>query len=704
MRTTTRWRKRMAELLVLALLWLNLPGGPVQPLSALAAPSADPDEEIVYIDGDGVIQVLDTRVTGSNPAVAWFSPDGGWREIALGDVNGDGDMEIIAVGGGMYDGKLAIFDPVVASGPIKPDQKINGIPWDTLFRTDAPGSPIEVKGTPRLVATGNFDDNVPGVEIIYTYDIRPEDKEKENDRTVLVALKATSPTPTGRSWEPHFTLKFDEDWMGIAVGDLDRRGTDEFALVSDEGSNMHVYRVDGGVKRIYSYGSSSRAPKAVAIGRWEAGTRSMLAWTRGTTPPLASLFVERWESDNEFKEVYSEAFEPAPRVAFFAQINNNEDEELVLLRTVSGSGSTPRMIVRGRRQSSIPSELEQRLDSDNGYRAGAAGDIDGDGMDEIVIMRDNKILVFYEPNVSARTNSYDRSTNRRSIVIGDLDKNGFVSGPQFAADRSQIEAVMPASGEPRTESIKLSNSSGTEPIPFSWTVVGNPSWVTVSSPSNFTEAQLFFTFNANNVQAGEYQTQVQITSSNPAVTNQPFIIEVKLRVTAALVSLQPSSLAFSHPCTETAPIQTATVQVGGTAGIRYTAAIVSSPDVAAAQAALAGPIEDGYITENGDLVLGDSQGNEVTVAGLGDLVSASGVDSEWPSGVSWASARSARDIIPDQLTIKAGSLYSETVRYDEALLVIVADARAGAPPGNVRLLPISNLCATTYIYLSIVGR
>jgi hypothetical protein len=697
MRNTTRWRKRMTELLVLALLWLNLPGGPAQPFTALAAPSADPDEEIVYIDGDGVIRVLDTRVSGSNPEVKWFSPDGGWREIALGDVNNDGDMEIIAVGGGSRDGKLAIFDPVVASGAINPDQKINDIPWDTLFRMDVPGSP-------QLVAAGNFDENVPGDEIIFLYEVRPEDKENDSDRMRLIGLKADSPTPTGRSWEEHFTLKFDEDWNSIAVGNLDNRGTDEFVLVSDQASNMHVYRVDGGVRRIYSYGSSSRAPKAAAIGRWEGGTRPMLAWTRGTTPPLASLFVERWESDNSFKDVYSEAFDPAPRVVFFAQINNNDDEELVMLRTVPGDGSTPRMIVRGRRQGSIPSELEQRLDSDNGYRGGAAGDIDGDGMDEIVIIRDNRILVFYEPNVSARTNSYDLSTNRRSIVIGDLDKIGFVSGPQFGADRTKVDGVMPAGGQPTSSIVDLVNISGPEPIPFSLNVVGNPPWLTVTAGTNVTPANLNFTFRADSVPAGEYRTEVQITSSNPAVVNQPFIIEVTLRVTAALVSLQPAALAFSHPCTETATIQTQTVAVGGTAGIRYTAALVASPNVAVAQAALTGPIEGGYIDEEGKLVVSDSQGNEATVAGVGNLVSASGVNSEWPSGVPWATARSQQDVIPDTITIEAGTLYSDTVSYAEAYLVIVADARAGAPPSNVRLLPISNLCATSYLHLSLIAR
>ena len=38
--------------------------------------------------------------------------------------------------------------------------------------------------------------------------------------------------------------------------------------------------------------------------------------------------------------------------------------------------------------------------TDNGYRAGAAGDIDGDSRDEIVIMRDNKIRTYPDANVS----------------------------------------------------------------------------------------------------------------------------------------------------------------------------------------------------------------------------------------------------------------------------------------------------------------
>lgn len=696
MRTLFKRRRGIAVLLLTALL-MQWPHAPLQPAVAHAEPSADPDEEIVYIDDAGIIRVFDTRVTGGNPEVKWVSPDGNWRDFALGDVNNDGDMEIVAIGGGSTDGKLAVFDPVVASGAVDPDQKINGIPWDTLYRVDLPGSP-------QLVVTGNFDQNLPGAEIIYLYQLLPGDRDNPDDRMRLIALKSDSPTPSGRGWAEHFRLNFTEEWEGIAAGNLDGESTDEFSLVSEESANLKVFRVDGGPKRIYEYGSSSRSPKAVAIGEWEGNQPDYLAWTRGSDPPLPAFYVQSWQDDDEFDDEYSEAFEPGPRAIFYAQINSSDDTEVVMLRTVSGGLKSARMIVRGRKQSDIPSELEQRLDEDNGYNAGAGGDIDGDGRDEIVLIRDDKMLVFYEAERSANSNSYPFRTNRRSIAIGDLDAIGFIFGPQFGVDRTQIDAVLEAGGQPFNTLFTLTNTTTNDPIPFTINVVGAPSWLSVQPLSGFTPSQVFLAFNTNNIQAGEYRTELQITSSDPTVINQPVTIDIMLRVTAALVSVQPASLTISYPCTDTATIRPRTLAIGGTPGIRYTAAIARSPDVAAAMAGLDGPLYNGYISSAGELVLRDGSGNEAALAELGDLATASGVNSEWPSAVSWLSARSADDIIPDTITLQATSLISESVSYDEVLLVIIADSRAGAPPGNVRLVPIAALCASDQLFLTPIGQ
>jgi hypothetical protein len=430
-----------------------------------------------------------------------------------------------------------------------------------------------------------------------------------------------------------------------------------------------------------------------------------LAWTRNAELPLGSFYVQEWDGDDEFDDVEEEAFDPSPRFIFFARINDNGDEAVVMLRTVPDNVNSPRMIVRARDNDDVPSELEQDLDDDNGYRAGAAGDIDGDGLDEIVLIRDNRILVFYEPDRSDRTNNYDRATNRNSVAVGDLDAIGFIAGPMFGSDRSLIEALVEAGGPPKVELATLTNTATAEAIPFNVVVVGAPSWLAVAPNPGTTPAQIQFRFNSENLQAGEYRTTVQFYSSNPAVVNQPYSIEVKMTVTAALVSLQPADMTISYPCTDTVSIPARTISIQGTRDVRYSAAILTPPDLVAAQASLRGPIYSGYIDEAGQLVLRDGEDNEATVASATGFVTASSATNiDWPSGVSWLAAASDDAVIPDRITIQASTIYSETTRFAEALLVIVADERAGAPPGNVRIVPIRNLCATHFLRMPLIRR
>jgi len=127
--------------------------------SVQAAASADPNEEIVYIDPDGVIRVLDPY--GDEPRVQWYSPTASWNDACLGDVNDDGDLEIVAIGEtSAGNTKIAVFDPVIASGTVVPDQTIpedDGIPWDTLYED-------EIAGSPQIVSCGDFDAGIDGDE------------------------------------------------------------------------------------------------------------------------------------------------------------------------------------------------------------------------------------------------------------------------------------------------------------------------------------------------------------------------------------------------------------------------------------------------------------------------------------------------------------------------------------------------------------
>ena len=127
-RPSAKPRKSLLLFVLAVFLLSSVPGIGIRPLPVQAAitaptapnqPSADASKEIVYIDPNGVIRVLDLQSTGGplvdrssnldkNADSTVHGTD--FRDFALGDVNNDGDMEIIGIRGGSGDGELVVYD------------------------------------------------------------------------------------------------------------------------------------------------------------------------------------------------------------------------------------------------------------------------------------------------------------------------------------------------------------------------------------------------------------------------------------------------------------------------------------------------------------------------------------------------------------------------------------------------------------------
>lgn len=654
--------------LILLLLGALLPGALLSPTVAVAETSADPDGEIVYLDNTGVIRILDLLQSGS-AKVDWVSPTGGWENIALGDVNNDGDKEIISIKDTSGVTTLTVWDPVVANGAF--DGKTpNGIPWAKLYeRTD--------QGNQKLVGTGKLDPNLPGDHIAYVLEIN-------SNLQRLIVLKPTSATPNGREWTTHFTRDFNEKWEAISIGNVDNSGADEIALVDREQGRMSVYRADGTSGAILNRTGSDRPYRVGLIAQFDGNRgKDVIAIRNGELLP--SYFVIKYDSGS-FTEVKSEAFNPSPRFAFAADINDDGKEEIVMLRQSSATGNVVRLIVRGDDQSKVPVELEQFLDKDNGYVSGAGGDIDGDGRDEIVIMRDNNIRVYETPERNASFRDYGFQTNKDSILIGDLDRNGFRIGNVLSSSISAIEETLQIGIGGVTKQFELRNATdGTVPISYKIEVEGNPTWLSVNPTFGNTPGFVSYQANALNLAAGDYSTRIRITSDNTTVINQPFFITVKLKVTPALLEPRPSSLAFSYLASQQPVTLTQIVSVFGTDGVRYTAAVASVPAVQSAAASLTGEITNGYLAEDGRMIVQDAAGNEAVLA-------------QDNAAVSWLTVSPPAGVVPGNLTLTALSS-NQTNNFDQAYIVIIGDARTGQPPQNVRLVPITILRATSQIFI-----
>lgn len=684
------------------------------------SPSADPSEEIVYTDENEIIRVLDFQGT---PQLNWFSPTAGWRDIALGDVNADGDLEIIGLG--RVDSstvKLAVFDPVASFGGIK-DPERNNIPWEILYETSFPGSP-------SVIDAGDFDPGIPGDEILFGY-------RDPGGTTRIVILNASkleaNGKPSGRDWKVHVEkADFENGWTYAAHGQIIEGGADEVILVdgrgvaSDDGTKTRfdVFDLDAGFSRVDGKNSTSDTIDKVAVGQMIAGGPDEIVEVRSSDPGKQTVRVYKWDAgDDELNGDAGWEIVPNPDFPFLVDRNGNGDKELFILRGYRTGQQAARLYIFdewGNDKDGRPGncdrydddfdDCELYLDDDNGYELGAGGDVDGDGNDEAVILRDNNIRIYKDLHRTVGSDSianYALNTSKDALEIGDLDKNGFVEGPMIATDKSRIEASVPIGTQSTPIAVQVSNSAGADAFPFS--AFTDQFWARVIPTGGNSPTTLQVTFDARGLSVGVYRGQLTITSSQENVINDPYVIELVLTVEPAALQTSPANVAVIYAPCEAGTIisdtigftRTTEVNVVGTAGLRFNAAVVEVPKASAAS------IRVSEVDAAGNLVLTDSAGDAYTIPSTS--LSASAVTSGtivWPEDVSWiVEATSVTNTIPATVAITVDpSVLGDQFTTANAVLVFVADSRAGTPPRSVKSTPILAMCASNQSRLPVVAR
>jgi hypothetical protein len=686
----------IAVISVLAAAHFRLPARPVS-----AATSADPNAEVVFITDAGVIQVWDPP-PASNPTVDWVSPTAGWADIALCDVNDDGDLEIIAYNSVQPTFTLAVFDPVIASGVVDPNKKTpNGIPWDTLHQSTW-------TGRAEFAVCNNFDNGIPGDEIAFGF-------QETSTVFKVIILNADGSSiqpngkPSGRAWKIHISRDFDHEWIYATSGQLNGVGADELVLVDGDSdlTQFEVYDMDRAMERVDGKSTDSHRWRRAAVGQViTGGVEELVAIRSVEGGSNESLFVYRMNEDSELETEYSIITTPNPEFVFLADVTGNGDEEVLYLRNHDEEdGERLLMVDEWGNDQDRQIRIQSPLEGGDDYETGAGGDIDGDGRDEIIIIRDNKIRVFTTPESSIADNTlldFNVNTNRDSLQVGDLDSQGFVSGPQFASDKSKIEARTPVGTQSDNYTVQLSNLTSSAAIPF--TVRRDyPSYITVTPTNGNTPATLNVRFNATNLAAGKYTHTLLIDSPDPTVVNDPYAITLELTIDAAAVVVSPGSAAFVYlPCPNAQMVtqSSITLDVGGTRNLKFSAGVVDIPDEVSAALASPGALSEAYVEDSGSIHLGDANGNSLTLPATGVAASATS-NVSWPEDVSWImGVNSLTNTVPSTMTIHVdAAALGNNFSTEAAMLVVIADSRAGGPPDNVRLVPITMFCANSQLHL-----
>jgi len=698
--------------LLLATLLALLPAAGVPQVAAAqgrsittpGAVSADASEEIVYIDSNGVIRVLDTQF--SEHEVKWFSPDGGWRDFALGDFNNDGDMEIVAVRGTDSTAIVAVFDPVVTQGEVPPGNLINGIPWKELWRFQMPQRP-------QTVVAGNFDPGVAGDEFAVIRDSSNAEDPEDDDPRRIVIYKQNSPSGDGTSWVEHFARNFSANWEFANMGDWNNNGSDEIILIDNESGKIEVYQPDQGFRRIAEVGG--RYNKYALIANYVGGGNNELLNFRDVDPPnqsfqVCNIFVNS-SIDPACMASLGSAFSSAnrgPRVAAAGDVNGSGDEEAFMIFT---RRTPPMLLGRGTGGDNIITEFNNGIDLNaaDEFEAIAMGDIDGDGRDEVILGGKSRIMWYPEAHNSASTTSFTVATNKRSLATGDLDRNGFNAGPQFGASVSSIDTTVDFSFT-KQGIFTLQNINTDAAVPFEIALEGTAyTWLSVFPSSGFAPGEnsqpieITYVINGGAMMPNQtYNSAFLISSTDPAVTSR-LRIPIKVTVTTPPLRAEPAApTAIYYPCQAPLDAKQIAVQITGIPGRRFSALVT---DISAARAAgLTGSFYVGEVTDAGALRLRDAAGKQVEIdfPAARELMAADTVN--WPSSVPWITAvSSVTNTVPTAMTITVDPA-QRTQDFQQAVLVLLASSYADDNDLVAQPYWVTLNCASSASWLPLINR
>ncbi len=239
-------------------------------------------------------------------------------------------------------------------------------------------------------------------------------------------------------------------------------------------------------------------------------------------------------------------------------------------------GPRARLVLRDNQNDTL-NFTEQLLDGDNEYQGGDAGDIDADGRDELVLIRNNRIRIYASPESSQTYQEILRNTNRKMVKLGNVDAAGLAQFPALAASPLILRQSLQIGQQSSAQVITVQEEATGAEIPFSVTTQGAEGWATVVQSSSVTSATLSVTFSAVDLQPGEYRGRIIVDAQRAGVRNDPLGIDLVLTVEQVVTS-DPVSVDFVYfPCEDPLSIQSQSVTLQGQSGLDYSARIDGAP-------------------------------------------------------------------------------------------------------------------------------
>jgi hypothetical protein len=497
------------------------------------APAALHHDEVVTLSPSGQIIVTDVfpqpgMVPANCPSAANANcpstADDGWQYIAAGDFRGDGYEQIVAIGGG----RLKVFDPFAAQAGKTPV---------TFERT------LTNFGTYELITTGDF--NRDGKDDIAATASWYNPGYSDNLWVYNVSTNTTM-----------YSESFAAPWQAATTGDFNNDGADDLAMVRNPAGNSPYLKVWNGLNW------STIAEQAFGY-PWitlEAGRLAstslpdQLALLRtGVGADLDSLLMFNVYSGG-FSDVFPGQngqwrYSPNFTSLALADLTGAKQDVMYLLRDSVDAGKVSLLQVN---PANVPVPGHE-IALETGYyswKQVRAGDVNGDGRDEIVILRSDRFRVYPQlwQNESFREfpGSYRiqlTGTDWPVMVLANLDGPGVPSAPTLS--------VLPTSlsykvnwGDPGTQKALAIENTGVGTIAWTAQVTQGSPWLNLGSTFGTTPGTLFVSVNSVAAGVGTHTGNIRITATTPGTLNSPQDIPVTLTVPDSGFLVYPTQMTL----------------------------------------------------------------------------------------------------------------------------------------------------------------
>ena len=389
-----------------------------------AAPTAqqvDGIEEIVVVGNDGYVYAYDYE--GEQ---VFKSPEGGWSLVATADLNGDGDHEIIAVGGN----NIKVYDPQVSGTAYTFSAAYSGS-GGSFTHLEA-GNLLSADNTPEFALLRSVGDG--------------------SGRIVIYDPPATSPVID----EPFLT-----DWRDFSLGDYDGDGDDDFALIHWDASkpsglrNWFELRYGHDPKNKLANNSSNAGEYSneewvdIVAANFVTNNGNRVEWVGSRNASdnqdiiaqqwAGSSMADVWFKTDEYEFLTNEDF------------RDDKRDQVAMLRNVSGNSTSLRLVAY------VPGQAEgvtwlSLTGLGTGWLNIGSGNIDAEvKWKELVILRANLIRVYRSPQ-SSDPNDFDCSQENKCLEISGSFKEALAIG-DLGVD---IESELPVPYEVMPNTIQRS--------------------------------------------------------------------------------------------------------------------------------------------------------------------------------------------------------------------------------------------------------